>query len=133
MRFAIYIVTAIGCLTALEATAAPEKLEPLHVHCTTAGTGTMGEGRNCSDVGCVSAPAGYVIIRDSYQISETSNNGGWHSVAFSDPVEIVAGTGITAPRKVCISVGANSEGGMTHAGSRGWEDVVGNGSISKYK
>jgi hypothetical protein len=124
--------TLLGSLS-ITALAAPESLQLLHAQCTTAGTSPGGAGQNCADTECASAPEGYVIIRDAYQVTENSNNGGWHGIAFSDLVELIPGSGITGPRKVCISVGANSEGGLLHAGPRGWIDVTGQGSISRYK
>jgi hypothetical protein len=113
--------------------AQPQQLKELHVDCTTPGTSPGGAGQNCADRGCTSAPEGFVIIRDKYVVTERSNNGGWYGVEYSDPVEVLPGTGITQPTTVCITVGANSKGGIFNAGSRGWIDVVGNGSISKFK
>lgn len=127
----IIFAAALGCSG--QTNAQPQKLETLHVHCTTAGTSPMGEGKNCADHGCTSAPDGYVIIRDSYKVAERSNNGGWYKVEFSDPMEVLEETGITAPRRVCMSVGANSDSGMTNIGVRGWMDVTGDGFISSYK
>ena len=133
MKSTLFVATLSLICLSFSAKAQPQKIQPLHVDCTTAGTSPDGSGKNCSDRGCYSAPDDHVIVRDFYVVTERANNGGWYGVEFSEPVEVVAGTGITAPRKVCISVGANSKGGMFSAGSRGWEDVVGEGQISKYK
>jgi hypothetical protein len=128
----IVLTAALLAKLSMPATAAPEQLQPLHVHCTTEGTSSDGSGKHCADQGCMSAPDGYVIIRDAYKVSDNSNNGGWYGINFSDLVEVIKGTGITQPTKVCINVGANSEAGMTHIGQRGWMDVTGLGSISRY-
>ncbi len=132
VKFMIALAVSLG-MGVSGACAGAEKLEDLNVHCTTAGTGADGSGKNCSSSGCVRAPDGFVIIRDSYNVTENSNSGGWYGVEFSELVEIKPGTEITGPKKVCISVGANSKAGMVNANVRGWMDVTGHGKISKYK
>jgi hypothetical protein len=135
---AVTVSAVVGGLrlgtSSLPAFAAPEKLATLHVHCTTAGTGADGSGKHCEENGCQAAPEGYVIIRDSYQVRDNSNNGGGiDAVQFTDLVEIIPGTAITGPRRVCIRVHANSQAGVFNAGARGWIDVTGDGSVSRYK
>lgn len=130
ISIALFVFAGLG---AGAAHAGAEKLEDLNVHCTTAGTSPDGSGKNCSSSGCVRAPDGFVIVRDSYNVTDNSNNGGWYGVEFSEFVEIIPGTEITGPKKVCINVGANSKAGMVNANVRGWMDVTGHGKISKYK
>ncbi len=127
------LTIALVTTSIIPATAAPETLQPLHAHCMTDGTGADGSGKNCSDSACTSAPDGYIIIREKYQVAVNSNNGGHYGVDFSEQQEVIPGSGITQPKKVCITVGANSQAGVDHVNARGWMDVTGNGAISKYK
>ncbi|WP_143142404.1 hypothetical protein [Nitrosovibrio sp. Nv17] len=108
----------------------------LKAECTTRGTDWDGTGHGCtSDPQTYTAPSGYVIVKDSVQALENSGAGRRHNcpVEFRDDVEIIKGVGIYQPRTMIMYAEAQSPGGMSSAGKRGWARCSFVGFITKYQ
>ena len=110
--------------------------------CTTNPVSPSGRGHGCQadNPSCQTAPAGYVINKDKLNRRATSWNGPLAGdidrscpISFSNPEEIIPGTGITMPKTVCIRAVAESGSGMRRVGVRGWSKCVLNGPVVKYK
>ncbi|BBK35114.1 hypothetical protein STAQ_01920 [Allostella sp. ATCC 35155] len=110
--------------------------------CTTDGVSASGRGHGCAaeNPSCQTAPAGYVINKDKLVRNATSWNGPLAGdidrscpITFSNPEEIIPGTGITLPKTVCLQAVAESGSGMRRIGVRGWSKCVLNGPMVKYK
>ncbi|WP_129580433.1 MULTISPECIES: hypothetical protein [Sorangium] len=96
------------------------------VECTTVGTTWDGARSSCySDWETYTVPPGYIIVESSYKENRVSENGSenWIEHEWADPIEIIPGTGITAPRTIRVRVHALGPSGRFDPGRRGWTNV----------
>lgn len=138
MKVLITSVVVIASIFLNFAVAEPVKTDiSLSAECTTDGTKWDGSRNDCksSKPSCYDAPAGFVIVEKSVSPVCTSCNGSQNScdISFSNQVEVVAGTGITQPRQVCLTATATSPGGMANANARGWSKCVASAKLTSYK
>lgn len=113
---------------ALEVTVAAE--------CTTVGTTWDGARSVCdSEWSTMTVPEGFVFIESSYTVTVVSENGSDSQAhhEWADYVEIVPGTGITAPRTLRVRVHARSPGGSFQPGRRGWMKIRATAKYTKYR
>ena len=90
-------------------------------NCTTTSTSGSGRRHACdSPWQMVQTTSGFVIAEHSLRVRETSGNGSEHQCVhrFDKYVEVIPGTGITAPTVFYLRAHARSEKG--HWGGRGW-------------
>lgn len=106
---------------------ADQAVQTITAGCTTDATGWNGVRHACDSApSVVRAPAGFVFVKDGAMGpkgppgGKESANGSEHSCnfAWSDYVEVIAGTGIMQPQTFTLNAHARSPHG--HASGRGW-------------
>jgi hypothetical protein len=109
-----------GSVRVLESTTGTAQLVS---ECTTEGTRLSGARRSCdSHWSSVTAPPGFVFVKDSASIEWLGQNGSEnrYDLQWDDWVEIIPGTGIQQPRTMRLKVHARSP---SCRGCRGWSKV----------
>lgn len=132
------VAPLIFFLASTSTLAEPSKTEiALSAECTTDGTEWDGSRKACqsAEPSCYDAPSGYVIVEKSVSPTCPSCSGSDNrcDISFHDQVEVIEGTGITQPRKVCLTAYARSPGGMGNANARGWSKCKATGKLTSYK
>lgn len=95
--------------------------QTINAQCTTKATGGDARRYNCkSKPTTLRAPRGYVIDKDATNVRKTNKAGSEHSCvsSYADEIEIVAGSGLKAPRAISIQAKARSP--KKRWGGRGW-------------
>lgn len=130
----IYLTLVIFTVGAFAAETTPITLT---AECTTKGTDWDGSRNSChSREQCQAVPEGFVIAEKSVERSCSSCNGSESSVEqscrfrFDNYVEILPGSGIKQPTRICVSAHARSP--RHHRGSRGWAKCTFSGHYVKF-
>lgn len=136
-HFAVAVFFVFAFCSSINVSAEQVKTDfSLAAECTTDGTNWDGSRNDCRSAqpSCYNAPPGFVVVEKSASPACTSCNGSENScdLSFFDPVEVIEGTGITQPRKICMGAYARSPGGMNNANARGWSKCVATGKITSY-
>ena len=106
----------------------------LKAECTTKETGIDGVRHGCtSDWDQITAPAGYVINRDTIKVNWSHQMGSEnsYSIVYDDWVEILPGSGLKAPRTIKMRVRARGPKGPLSG--RGQSKISISGDFAKYK
>lgn len=116
----------------------------LKAECTTKATEPNGTRHSCtSQADLLNAPDGCVFNDRELETEDTDNDGiGWKWIGkngsendvyfkFSNPIEIIPGTGLTYPKTVEFWVHARSPKG--HSSGRGWSRAIAGGQFIRYR
>lgn len=100
--------------------------------CKTKGTSAFGDPDRCNDQDCFTAPSGFVIVQNKTKVDTSGRGEPRCSLPqYENLVEVIPGTGITQPTKVCVSARGKSEPGMGCIGCTGTVTCSVTGEIVK--
>jgi hypothetical protein len=118
------ILAAMLVLTASAGAANAESIST-SAECATTATGNNGLSQSCNSApSIIRAPNGYVFNQQTSLVTQSGAAGGVHHCRFgwSDTVEVVPGTGLTAPR--AFSLTAHAESPTGHGSPVGWANCT---------
>jgi hypothetical protein len=104
----------------------------ISAECATSATATDGLPRYCNSAPSLAkAPDGFVFNQQSSLVTESGAAGGVHHCRFGwgDTIEVVSGTGLTAPRS--FSLTAHAESPSAHGSPVGWANCTAILSLAK--